>query len=137
MAAQAANLMSFSLDQSGGALVDLSAYIKSSSVDLNRDSQDVTTYGATWKAFLALLMSGSISLEGEHQSAAATVLRAAFASGVTLTFQADELGVGSGKPRITGECWVTAYKRSYPVAANQTFSATLQITGPVTETAQA
>lgn len=127
----------FSLDAAGGgALTDISQYLKSAKPARSRDSVDVTTYGQSWKAMQALLMGGQVTLEGVYGTAIDTILNACFESTQTLTYQSDPQGTGSGKPRLTGECWVTAYDINPPVNDVETFSATLQFSGACTRSLQ-
>lgn len=128
----------FKIDNSGGTLVDISAYCES--VDLSRDidTAETSTFGATSKTYVVGLIDGKISVSGKFDSAGAStvdsVLAATLGQDASLTFeyQASNAAASSTNPKYTGECYITSYKVSSPVNDVVSFSAEFQITGTVT-----
>lgn len=138
----------FRLDNAAGTLTDISMYVTSVGLSNELDTADVSVMGNTAKQFVVGLSGGSISLEGKFDPVIHTQLTAIVANngtitgGNTLEFQYDPQGTGAGLPRFAGAsgtstgCFLTNYEVSTDVGDGGTWSATLQITGAVTVTAQ-
>ena len=117
----------------------LSAF--STNVQFNRsaDSHDVTTFGKTSKVYQSGLKDGTATIQGIYDNTTMTgpgaVLRPLVGgAAVTLVYQPE--GVGSGKPEAEVDVIVTAYEETAPVADMITFSATLQFSDDIDDTAQ-
>jgi len=110
-------------------------------VQFNRsgDSHDVTTFGKGSKVYQSGLKDGTSTLQGIYDNTASTgpgaVLRPLVA-GAAVPFVYRPEGTGSGKPQSTVDVIVTAYEETAPVADMVTWSATLQHSDDIDDTAQ-
>lgn len=118
---------------------DLSAFCRSSELDLSLDTHDVTAYGASAHAYRGGLKDGTFSLEGTYDDGAAGP-EATLApllndlDGFTVVFRPE--GAGSGLAQRSFTALLSSYSESDPVDDMITWSAEFQITGPVDFTAQ-
>ncbi|MGH3848413.1 MAG: phage tail tube protein [Pseudonocardiaceae bacterium] len=130
----------FKLDDSGGTLRDLSAYLNN--VDFPRDQNvpETTTFGVAGgsRTYLTGLNSATITVAGQYDSTATSgpdvVLSGLINAATTATFEYGPEGGSSGKVKYTGEALLTSYQTSSSVDGVCTFSGALQITGQVTRT---
>lgn len=118
---------------------DLSAY--SNNVQFNRsaDTHDVTTFGKAAKVYASGLKDGTGTIQGIYDNTASTgpgaVLRPLVGgAAVTLVYRPE--GTGSGKPEAEVDVLVTAYEETAPVGDMISFSATLQFSDDIDDTAQ-
>lgn len=126
----------FTLD--GTALTSYSNSIKFSR---NVDSHDTTTFGVNDKTYQSGLRDATATIEGFYDSTAVTGPAALFktllAAGDAVTLVYRPEGTGSGKPEAEVSVIVTSYEESSAVADMVMFSAELQCTGAIDNTAQA
>ena len=99
----------------------------------------MSVLGTSSKAFITGLTDGDqISISGPYDVTAfthITALKAAQAAGSsTATFTFGPGGSVSGQAKISGECWVANFNPSSSVGGRAEWSATLQVTGAVTNT---
>lgn len=122
------------------ATVDLSAFTKSSDLDISVDSHDTTTYGVDNHVYQAGLIDGTFSMEGVYSDAGATAPRDTLvalqgAAPAAIVRQAEGAGAGKAQDSFTG--LLTSYAESSPVDDMVTWSAEFQISGAVDTTVQA
>ncbi len=116
---------------------DVSPYVTSVTATRNNDVLDTTTYGQTGHTFVAGLTNGKLVVNGLWDKTAVvgsyTVFKAMLGAAQVAFIWSPE-GSTSGNVKITGNCVIESYVESAPVADLVTFTATLQITGAVTDT---
>lgn len=108
------------------------------------DTHDVTGYKAddtdTSKVYINGLTDGTATISGTYDTDATTgpakVLEPLI-GGAAVEFEYAVEGLGTGKPMRTCNVLVSSYNETAPVADIVTWTADLQITGPVAITAQA
>lgn len=117
----------------------ISGYSTSIEFTRSADSHDTTTFGKNSKVYAAGLKDGTAKLQGIYDSTAVTGPGALMrplvgAAAVTLVFRPE--GTGSGKPEGEVSVLVTEFAESAPVADMITWTASLQFTGDIDDTAQ-
>lgn len=117
---------------------DISPYVTSVTLERDNDTHDTTTYGATGHTFIGGLTNGKITVNGLWDKTATvgsyTVFHALAAAGSPSTaFVYGPAGSTTGNVKITGNFILVSYTESVPVSDLVTFTATLQITGAVTD----
>lgn len=116
---------------------DISPYVTSTSVERSNDTHDTTTYGQTGHTFISGLTNGKITINGLWDKTASvgsyTVLKALLGGGLSGAFIYGPEGSTTGNVKISGTGVLEQYTESDPVADLVTFTATLQITGAVTD----
>lgn len=126
----------FRLDNAAGSLTNLQPYIDTVSVSQPTETIDVSVLGTVSKAFIAGMQDGSISISGPYDPAISTHLsgiRAAQAAGTAgFSFQWGPGGAIAGQAKVTGEALLTSFDLSTGVTGRSEYSASLQITGAVT-----
>lgn len=121
------------VDDSGGTLRDLSAYLTQETVQRSVAAEDVTTQGKTAKVYIPGLADGTIPLEGNFDPTVdgylSGMLRVA-----DLDYEYYPAGesVGATKPKYSGKCIATAYDIRTGVGGKATFTASLQLSDTVT-----
>ena len=133
MAVHGKNL-NFTLDDSGGSVVDLSTYVMGSGVDFGRDIEALltTTAGHASNTYVPGLKDASFSIEFEYNDTLVDHLDGVYGS-ASLSFVYGPAGSTSGYNKYTGECFMTSVPISSPIGLN-TVSAEFQVTGTVTAT---
>lgn len=119
--------------------VDLSAFTNNTVFSRAGDEHDVTTYGQTGHVWAKGLTNGTATISGIYDNGAsspAETLRPMMVLGVQ-PFEWRPEGTGTGLPTITCNTLVTAYEETSPVADMIAWSATLRISGAVTDGTQA
>lgn len=132
MAAGAAKDAALVLDNVTGTAVDISAYLTGITFAVDGTVIDITTLGDTWHDFVRGQNNASLSVEGIYDTLPGTLLYNLATASASATFSYGPQGTASGKPKITGECFMTSF--SPPAALDEavTFSAAFQTTGAVT-----
>lgn len=127
----------FKIDDAAGTLQTLTAYLDS--VELNNvgDVAESTTMGAEAKTYLSGQTDATISISGKYDSTASTgpdvVLNGIVGKETTSSFEYGPEGGTSTKVKYSGECFLTSYVVSAPVADVVTFTADFQVTGAITK----
>jgi len=128
----------FKIDNSGGTLQTLTAYVDSIDFNNTIDTAETTTMGSEVKTYLSGQSDATLSISGKWDSTASTgpdaVLNGLIGLETTSTFEAGPEGSTTGKVKYTGECFLTSYAVSVPVGDVVTFSADFQVTGAITKT---
>jgi len=128
----------FKIDNSGGTLQTLTAYVDSIDFNNTVDTAETTTMGSEVKTYLSGQSDATLSVSGKWDSTASTgpdaVLNGLIGLEATSTFEVGPEGSTTGKVKYTGECFLTSYVVSAPVGDVVTFTADFQVTGAITKT---
>lgn len=122
----------FSLDDTGGTSRDLSNVLNSVDFPEIVETAETTAFGATSKSYIVGLRDATISISGLFDATVDGYIIGT--EPATRTFIFGPAGNTSGFVKYTGECILTNYSVSSPVADVVTFSLDLQCTGGVTRT---
>ena len=122
----------FKLDNSGGSITDLSAYITDVSVDFGDDAADVTAYGNSSKDYILTLADGSLGVTALFDATLLAHLGAVRGSSSTLSYEFYPAGTTGGLPKINGECILTSMSPGSSVGGTATLNFNLQCTGDQT-----
>ena len=122
----------FNLDDKDGTARDLSDTLTSVDFPETIDTGEVTAFGATSKAYLVGLRDATISVSGLFDATIDGYIIGT--EPATRTFIFGPAGSTGGNVKYTGECILTSYSISNPVADVVTYSLDLQVTGDVTRT---
>ncbi len=122
----------FKLDNSGGTLTDISAYVTSVGFSPKADTVEVSTLGDTAKDYIAGLKDATISIEGPFDPTVDAILNAALGASATKSFEYGPQGSTTGNVKYTGEAICTGYEISTGMDGAGTFSAELQVSGAIT-----
>lgn len=127
----------FALDNIAGTLTNIQSYIDNVSVPQNVDMLDVSVLGTAAKGFIPGLTDGDqISISGPYDVAIhthLTALKAGQAAGSsTASYRWGPGGSVAAQASVLGECWLASYQLSTSVSGRAEYSATLQVSGSVT-----
>jgi hypothetical protein len=127
----------FSLDNAAGTLTNLSMYIDNVSVPQTVQTLEVSAFGSSAKAFIPGLTDGdTISFSGPYDVAMhthLTALKAAQSAGTAShSYQWGPGGSVASQAKQTGETILVSYELSTGVGGRSEYSASLQVTGTVT-----
>lgn len=118
----------------------LSGYSNSITFSRAVDSHDTTTFGQNSKTYQTGLKDATATIEGFYDTTAMTgpaaLFRAIIAAGDAVELIYRPEGTGSSKPEAEVDVIVTAYEETSAVADMVMFSAELQCTGDIDDTAQ-
>lgn len=137
MAFKAGTATYFALDNAAGSLTNIQPYTDSVSLPQAVQTLDVTAFGTGSQAFIPGLQDGqSIDVSGPYDVTLHTHLtgvKAAQAAGTaSFTFEFGPGGSVASQAKVTGECLLSNYSLSSSVSGRVEWSASLQITGAVT-----
>lgn len=132
------HLAHFGLDDATGTLRDISAFLNNIQVSRSNDQSDSSSFGDLGHTFQNGLTNGTITITGWYDVTALVgpnvVLKGLLGlQNTTSSFEHGPLGTSTGKPKETGECTLVSYEKTIPVADIITFTATLNISGSVTD----
>lgn len=128
----------FSIDNSSGTPVDISAYCDDISFSRNLDTAEVSTFGDSAKEYLIGMSDATISVSGKFDADGASTVDAVLSGilGHTATSSFEYIpgggSAGAGNPAYQGECWLTSYEVSGAIGDAVSFSADFQVTGAIT-----
>ena len=124
--------LNFTLDNSAGSVVDLSAYVMGSGVSLGRDIEALltTTASDNSNTYIPGLKDASFSVEFDYDNTLVDHLDGVYGS-ASLSFVYGPSGSTSGYNKYSGECMMTSVPIASPIGLN-TISAEFQVTGDVT-----
>lgn len=122
----------FKLDNSGGSLTDISAYVNNVDFPETVDVAETTVLGKDNKTYIVGLKDATISLSGLWDSTADAIFGAVLGQSSTLSFEYSPEGTSSGKVKYTGETILTNYAISSPVGDVVAYSADLQVSDSIT-----
>lgn len=126
----------FKLDDSGGTLRDLSAYLNDVSFPRDVETAETTTFGVSGsaKTYIVGLSDATISISGLFDATADGYLAGVVGASATLSFEYGPAGSTGGNVKYTGECLLTSYEVSASVGDSVQASADFQVTGAITRT---
>lgn len=119
---------------------NLSTYTDNLEENDETDLHDVTTFGASRKAYESGLGDGTFTISGTHDNGATgprTVLRAMKTAGLAVPFVFRSEGTGAGLPETQVDVFVKNYKQTNAVADMVKWTCELQMTGDVVDIDQA
>tara|TARA_A100001201_G_scaffold21053_1_gene23354 strand:- start:247 stop:657 length:411 start_codon:yes stop_codon:yes gene_type:complete len=122
----------FKIDNSGGSLTDISAYVNSVDMPQTVDVAETTVLGKDNKTFIVGLKDATISLAGLWDSTVDGIFGAVLGQSATLSFEYSPEGTTSGNVKYTGEAILTSYSKNSPVGDVVSYSADLQVSDAVT-----
>jgi len=125
----------FSLDNSSGTPVDLSAYTKSVTLDLGQDIHDITTFGVGSRQKVTGLKNASLSVTANADPTMLTHLLNLYTNSTvaaTWSFVIGPAGSAGGSRRFTGEVILEGLPVEVNVEDVETIQASFQVTGAVT-----
>ena len=124
--------LNFTLDNSGGTPVDLSAYVMGSGVDFGRDIEALltTTAGDNSNTYIPGLKDATFSVEFDYSDTLVDHLDGVYGT-ASLSFVYGPSGSTGGYNKYSGECMMTSVPITSPIGLN-TVSADFQVTGDVT-----
>lgn len=124
----------FKVDNSGGTLTDISAYLNTVTLPRSIETGETTSFGNSAKTYIVGLSDSTVSVDGTWDPTVDAHLAGVLGQDASLTFEYGPEGSGSGAIKYTGECYLTSFETSSPVADVVKFSAEFQVTGTVTRT---
>ena len=122
----------FKLDDSGGTLRDISAYLEEVSMPRSIETAETTTFGSSAKSYITGLTDATISLTGKFDATADGYLAGVVGQSATLSFEYGPAGSTGGLIKYSGECIMTSYEVGATVGDAVTASVELQVTGAIT-----
>ena len=122
----------FKIDNSGGSLTDISAYVNSVDMPQTVDVAETTVLGKDNKTYIVGLKDATISLAGLWDSTIDGIFGAVLGQSATLSFEYSPEGTTSGNVKYTGEAILTSYSKNSPVGDVVSYSADLQVSDAVT-----
>lgn len=128
----------FTIDNSSGTPVDISAYCDEVSLSRDIETAEVTAFGNSAKAYITGLTDATISVSGKFDAAGASTVDSVLSgilgqsATVTWAYRPNSAAKSSTNPEYTGEGIVTSYEVSGSVGDAVTFSAEIQATGTIT-----
>ena len=120
----------FSVDDTGGSVRDISNTLTSVDFPETIDPAETTAFGATSKSYIVGLRDATISVSGLWDATVDGYMIGT--EPATRSFVFGPAGNTSGYVKYSGECILTSYSVSSPVADVDTFSADFQVTANVT-----
>lgn len=124
----------FKLDNSGGTLVDLTAYMLSVGFPQEIDMAETSVFGTSAKTYVAGMSDGTLSVEGRYDPVPDAQLSSLKGLAASSTFEYGPQGSASGAVKYTGECRLTSYEVSGDTGDMCGLTAEFQLTGAVTRT---
>ena len=130
----------FDLDSGAGTPVDLSGYLDNVGVPQSVEALDTSVFGITAKQSIAGMTDGdSISLSGPYDITLhthMTGIKAAQSAGTaSFSYTWGPGGSVASQAKVSGEAIFTGYELSSGVGGRAEWSASLQVTGIVTNSA--
>jgi hypothetical protein len=121
----------FAIDNVGGSVTDISAYTDSvDGLPGEQEFADVTALGDEGHKNIPGLENASFSISGHWDAAVDAILGPRRTA--TATFNFGPAGNTAGLVKYSGECWITNYTVSSPVADKVSWSASVVVDGQVT-----
>lgn len=122
----------FKIQDNGGTLRDISAFVTAVNWDPTADVAETTTLGKLAKEYIAGLTDATIGLEGKWDPTVDGYLEGIRGFATARTFEYYPQGVTTGLIKYAGSCFLTAYSGSSPLEDAGSFTASLQVTAAVT-----
>ncbi len=133
MAFKAGTTSAFYLANAANSLQNLSAYADNLGLPQSTEQLDVTTFGNSSKAFIPGLQDGdTLSMSGPYDVVIHTHLTTAKNAGSLLGFIFGPGGSVASQARTAGSVYVANYQVTTGVGGRVEYSASLQVTGALT-----
>lgn len=115
-------------------LVDYST--KTMSVTLNAEAETVesTVFGNAYRDYEQSFKNATIDVQYKYDAAMYTVIADLYTNGTAIDFQLSPDGTGSGKPKITGSCFVTTFGSPVEIGNLLVLDVSFQVSDAVTFT---
>lgn len=117
-----------------GTATDYTSSTRSVSPSWDQETVDATVFGDAYKDFEASFKNSTISATYKYSTAMWTVLTDIYSNGDTVAFEIGPDGSTTGKPKITGNMFITKLDLPLSVGALEEISVSFQVTGSVTFT---
>lgn len=129
---RAGTTTAFYLANAAQALQNLSPYADNISLPQSTDMLDVSAFGTASKAFIPGLQDGdTLAMSGPYDVTIHTHLTTAKSAGSLLGFIWGPGGSVASNARVAGSVYVSQYQLSSTVGGRVEYSASLQVTGAV------
>lgn len=122
----------FKIQDSGGVLRDISAFVTKATLKRNVDTPETTTFGAAAKTYIIGVPDGQISVEIDYDPTVVGYLDGIFGFATPRNFEWDPAGTAVTTPKLTGQCILTDYQEIDDIADAGKISCTFQPTGAIT-----
>jgi len=122
----------FKIDNDGGTLTDISAYVNSVDFPQTVDVAETTVLGKDNKTYIVGLKDATLSIAGLWDSTLDGILGVVLGQSATLSFEYSPEGTCAGAVKYTGECILTSYSKNSPVGDVVSYSADFQVSDAVT-----
>ena len=128
----------FSIDNSAGTPVDISAYCEEVSLSRDIETAETTTFGNGSKTYIIGLSDATMSVSGKFDADGASTVDSVLSgilgqeASVSFDYVPGGGSISASNPGYQGECYLTSYEVSGGVGDVTSFSASFQITGSVT-----
>lgn len=119
------------VDNSGGALQDLSAYFNSASLQRMQELLETTCFGATAKTYIAGFPDAKVPIGGFWDATVDAHL-AGILGVETSSVELYPEGTASGKVKYAAEAILISYEQTFGANQASAWTGELQITGAVT-----
>lgn len=123
---------SFKLDNSGGALTDVTTYLTDVSMPQSVDTAEASTLGMNSKAHVVGLEGGTVSISGLFDPTIDAHLTGIKGQDATVSFEYGPQGTTTGLRKYTGEMILTAYDPSGSISGVSKFTASFITSGDIT-----
>lgn len=120
--------------------VNISAFCDTSEFSQDVDTHETTGYGDDNKTYIPGLIDSTFTMGGKYDDGAGgpkAVFEAVIDGGVAVAVTRRPEGAGTGLPHEAFSGIVESYVETNPVGDKISWSADIQVTGPVTRTTQA
>lgn len=132
MAFRAGTTAALYISTAAGSVSNVSSWADSTQAQQNVNQLDVSAFGTQAQAFLNGQSSGNISIGGPLDAAMHTIISGLVAAGSTASWIYGPGGSVASQPRMAGSLNVSAYNVNVTASGRVEYTATLQITGAVT-----
>lgn len=122
----------FKVDDSGGTLRDLSAFLEEVSFPRSIETAETTAFGNSAKTYIVGLSDATISITGMFDATADGYLAGVIGNAAALDFEYGPAGSTATNIKYTGTCIMTSYEVSAPVGDKVSATAEFQVTGAIT-----
>jgi hypothetical protein len=123
----------FKLDNTSGALTDISQYLSENELGQEIELADVSAYGDEGHKNIPGLENSTASFSGHWDSAEDDIVGSTTQrKAATRSFEYGPSGSTAGMVKYSGEVWINSYSVSSSVSDKVSFSGSLQVDGVVT-----
>lgn len=120
--------------------VDISTFCTSLDLNIDQDSAETTTFGSTWKSYIAGVSGGKLSIVGDYDGTVTTgpgsALLLAQATAVPVAVVHKPGGTLTGQRTNSFNALITSYGETSPVGGVITFKAELLASGAIASITQ-